>query len=164
MSVFEFFNIALIPAIISAVIAFSILFWKEKKIEPKRLEKNKRIEMTEKKLQCYGHLLGMLRIAKERGKNWNSNDKNPHSFVKPYGTQKLELFFQENYYLLSHAVSDEYLKLVEKDTRFGLVTKPNESYTTNHFSINFRDLEQTTSAEYDNLKSYFQSLTGYSFN
>ena len=161
--VFEFLNNALIPAIIAAVIAFSILFWKEKKIEPKRLEKQIRIEMTEKRLQCYGHLLSMLRIAKERGKHWKNN-KNLHSFVKPYGTQKLELFFQENYYLLSHAVSDEYLKLIEKDTRFGLVTDTSKNNITSQFSIDFEDLEQTASAEYDNLKSHFQSLTGYSFN
>ena len=151
---------AILASVLSGLGTFIILQIKENIIQPKKWQKNTKKDIFEKKLHCYGNLLSILKIAKNRGKNWKGSSDIPHSFVKPYGTQKLELFFEKNYHLLSNTINDEYLKVVEKDTRFGLVTEPNKTYTTSHFSIDFRHLEKITSKEYDNLKSQFNELTG----
>lgn len=120
------------------------------------MEKTRRFEELNKKLEAYGSLIIFLNAAKKRGEHWNL-EKYPYSTVRPEGTTKFQDVFEKNYHLFSTELIQEYLAIIGKDKHFRLVEKPKEKeYTTSHhFSMNLTKKHEIANREFQKLKKEY---------
>lgn len=153
---------AIVAVVISALVTGLIIIIKEYRIEPNKWKKDKKLDILDKRLQAYGVLISFLKTAKTRGENWNHN-KGRHSLVKDNGTLEFQQIFQNNYYLFTSNLNDEYIKAIKSDTKFGLTTKPSkyDYVTTSHFSLDLSTMQKLAEGDYEKLLTEYERLTGY---
>jgi len=156
--------IPIISVLASGILAFVIVIYKQKKIDPQKLKRVSKLRIIEKRLQAYGTLLSFLEESLRRGINWNK-DKPLHSMQKPEGTTQFRKIFADYNYLFSQKLNDEFYNKIESDTRYGLVSKAStESHiSSSQFSMDLHEMHEITKNDFKELKCIFNELTDYEY-
>lgn len=150
----------IVAAIISAAVSFSVLLYREHRIEPERWKKNAKLETIEKRLEAYGTLLNFLQSSKSRSRHYSKDSENQYLLIIPQDRDNFLGIFQKYRYLFSSKLIETFQQVIDNDTNLYLSPKTQQNDWYQLFDLSA--MEQTVQAEFQELQNEHKNLTGYS--
>ncbi len=171
----SFFNTTIMPgiiaAVVSGVIVAVIMFVREGVIEPKRWQKNIKVEFLKNQLEVYGTLETILdscakkalrqnKEASQQGEEDQSMSgatKNAHLLENPFDADSLQEIFQNSRYMLSKELVGEWLKFVREDEYFAVFDAKKKG--SGLLTVDLKDMQQIVKEEFKKIKSDYEKIT-----
>lgn len=151
-------NPVIIAAIVSALVAFFILYIREFWVEPRRWKVNLELHHLEEKLEAYGSLVTILKSALEKGKRQTKEKEAIWCLESPYDSDRMQEIFEKHDYLLSPALRQRWLEMLREDKYFHLFSAKSKEAMLIEFDL--AEMQRIAEMEYEALKKSYAKKAG----